>query len=214
MSELTPKQKWFNAVAPQIVSALKKRHFEAFYFESKQEAAQKLLSLIPQTDVVSWGGSQTLNELELPSLLQQRNYKVIDRNSAKSTEEREELSRKALLCDSYILSSNALTEDGQLFNIDGNGNRLGALIYGPKKVFVVVGMNKIVKTLEDAVSRVRNYAAPANHQRFSGDAPCVKTGLCANCLSKDSICAQMVTTRLCRPEGRITVILVGETLGL
>lgn len=209
-----PKQAWYKLAGTKTAEALKRRHFDAYYCETKAEALKKILSLIPQTDVVSWGGSITLAELGVQQKLAEMNYKVIDRATAKTPEEKTDITRKTLLCDTFLMSSNAITEDGQLFNIDGNGNRLGALIYGPKSVIVVAGMNKIVKTLDDAVNRVRTIAAPANRQRFPGETPCLLTGACADCISTDSICAQMVTTRLCKPTGRIKVILIGEELGL
>lgn len=214
MDTKQPKQSWYRLAGAKVVEALKRRHFEAYYCTTGAEAVQKVISLIPQTDVVSWGGSMTVASLGIQKKLADLQYQVIDRDTAKTPEEKYEISRKALLCDTFLMSANAITEDGQLFNIDGNGNRLGALVYGPKSVIVVAGMNKVVKTMDDAVSRVRNIAAPANHQRIPGETPCTLTGLCADCVSPDCICAQMVTTRLSRPAGRIKVILVGEELGL
>jgi L-lactate utilization protein LutB len=122
--------------------------------------------------------------------------------------------RQALLCDTFVAGTNALSEDGQLVNIDGNGNRVAAMIFGPKQVIIVAGMNKVTHTLEDAVVRARTVAAPANMQRFPGKkTPCSETGACGNCLSADSICTFIVTTRLCNPAGRIKIILIGKDLG-
>lgn len=130
-------------------------------------------------------------------------------------EEKQELMRQALLCDTYLMSSNAVSQDGQLVNIDGNGNRCAALIYGPKSVVMVVGMNKVAADLDAAISRARNTAAPANVQHFPGlKTPCSVTGVCANCLSPETICCQFVITRYSRVPGRIKVIFVGEGLGL
>ena len=112
------------------------------------------------------------------------------------------------------MSSNAITEDGQLFNIDGKGNRVAALIYGPENVVIIAGMNKVVKDMDAAYARVRGYAAPANAQRFDIDTPCKKVGECMNCMSSGTICAQFVTTRFCKPAGRIKVVLIGEELGI
>src|SRR5574344_982097 len=214
MDATNPKQAWYKLVGEKMVMAFKKRQFEAYYCETGTEAVEKVLSLIPKSDVVSWGGSATLSQLGVQKTIIEKGYTVINRDTAKTPEEKTELTRKALLCDTFLMSSNAITEDGQLFNIDGNGNRLGALVYGNKSVIVVAGMNKVVHTLEDAISRVRTIAAPANRQRFPGETPCLLTGACADCISTDSICAQMVTTRLCKPTGRIKVILIGEELGL
>jgi L-lactate utilization protein LutB len=122
--------------------------------------------------------------------------------------------RQALLCDTFLSGSNALSEDGQLVNIDGFGNRVAAMTFGPRQVIVVAGMNKVVKTLDDAVTRARTIAAPLNAQRFPNlKTPCNETGACANCLSPDSVCSFIVTTRLCKPAGRIKVILIGKDFG-
>lgn|SRR5574344_591414 len=213
MDTTNPKQAWYKLAGEKIVSAFKKRQFEACYCATGMEAVEKILSLIPKTDVVAWGGSTTLAQLGVQKIIKDSGYAVIDRDTATTQEEKKELMRKALLCDTYLMSSNAITEDGQLFNIDGNGNRLGALVYGPKSVIVVVGMNKVTKTIDDAISKVRTVAAPINRQRFAGETPCTLTGFCADCTSPDCICAQMVTTRFCRPAGRIKIIIVGEELG-
>jgi L-lactate utilization protein LutB len=144
----------------------------------------------------------------------EKGYKVIDRDKAASPEERTELMRQALLCDTYLTGTNALTEDGQLVNVDGNGNRVAAMTFGPKQVIVVAGMNKVQKTLETACARARTIAAPVNVQRFQDlKTPCNETGACADCLSPDSICSFIVHTRLCKPKGRIKVILIGKDLG-
>ena len=172
------------------------------------------MELIPQTDVVSWGGSMTLKELEIKEALAERGNPVIDRDKAASPKEREEMMRKALLCDTFLMSTNALSMDGQMVNIDGNGNRVAAMIYGPKSVIVIAGMNKAAKTVEDAWKRARNVAAPMNSQRFAIETPCTKTGQCLDCKSPDSICAYMLVTRISRPPKKIKVILVGEDLGM
>lgn len=201
------------ACGATVVKNLQRRGFDAYYCADKEAALAKALELIPETDVVAWGGSVTLAEVGLLDAVKKRNP-VIDRDTAKNAEEKTELMRKALLCDTFIMSSNAITSDGQLINIDGNGNRVAALIFGPKQVVVIAGVNKIAGSFEAAMDRARNIAAPINAQRFAGLAtPCAKTGLCADCQSPDSICAQFVVTRRCRTKGRIKVILVGESLG-
>ena len=208
----SPLEKRFDKLGPRVVEALKRRHFDACYCPTAEEALEKVLSLIPAGDTVSWGGSLTLAQLGILEKVKQTNP-VIDRATASSPEEGQELMRKALLCDTYLMSSNAISEDGQLYNIDGNGNRVAALIYGPKSVIVVAGMNKITSTIEDAETRARTFAAPVNAQRFSNETPCNITGSCADCLSKTSVCASMVRTRICRPAGKIKGVLVGEELG-
>lgn len=201
------------AMGATVVKNMQRRGFEAYYCADKEEALAKALELIPETDVVSWGGSATIAEVGLLDAVKKRNA-VIDRDTAKNPQEKFELMRKALLCDTFLMSSNAISSDGQLINIDGNGNRVAALCFGPKQVLVIAGVNKIAGSYEAAMDRARNIAATVNVQRFAGCAtPCAKTGLCADCQSPDSICAQLVTTRRCRTVGRIKVILVGEKLG-
>ena len=198
----------------RLVENLKKRNMDAYYCATKDEALTKALELIPEGDVVSWGGSETLNQIGLIEEVKKRN-KVIDRATAATVEEKQELMHQALLCDTYLMSSNAVSQDGQLVNIDGNGNRCAALIYGPKSIDMVVGMNKVAADLVAAMSRARNTAAPANVQHFPGiKTPCAVTGVCANCMSPETICCQFVITRFSRVPGRIKVVFVGESLGL
>ena len=140
-------------------------------------------------------------------------WRVIDRSTAQSQEEKIEIMRRALLCDTYLTGANAISEDGEIVNVDGNGNRVAAMTFGPKSVIVACGMNKVVKTAEDAISRARNTAAPVNAQRFDIRTPCKTTGSCADCKSTDSICSYIVRTRLCKPAGRIKVVLIGEAIG-
>ena len=211
---LPAQKKRYDKCGPIVAEALKKRHFEAYYCSTPEEAAQLALSLIPVYDTVAWGGSMTIDSLEIQKKLKARGTPLIDRDTAKTPEERVNIMRQALLCDTFLCSSNAITEDGQLVNMDGNGNRVAAMIYGPKSVIVIAGMNKVVKTWQDAIARTRNLAAPTNAQRFGIKTPCKENGQCADCLCPDSICADFVTIRLCRPVGRIKVILVGEDLGM
>lgn len=204
----------YDKKGPKVAEAFNKRAFEAYYCPTKEEALEKALSLIPKDDVISWGGSTSINEIGLRPYVLEHGYKVINRDDAKDMAERVEIMRQALLCDTFIMSSNAAVEDGQLFNIDGNGNRVAALCYGPKQVVVILGMNKIMPTVETAIARARSVAAPINVQRFDGTkTPCYLTGMCADCTSPQSICAQMLRTRICKPAGRIKVIIVGKNLG-
>jgi len=209
-----PIKTLFELKGPKVVDALKKRGFEAYYVSDKAAAVQKILELIPKEHSISWGGCMTMDQLELKDKLASKGYTLIDRDTAKTPEEREAIMHQALNCGSFIMSSNAITEDGQLFNIDGKGNRVAALCYGPQNVIVIAGMNKVVQNMDAAYSRVRGFAAPANAQRFDLDTPCKKIGECADCLSGSTICAQFVTTRFCKPAGRIKVVLIGEELGI
>ncbi len=196
----------------QVVKAFQSRHFEAVYVDTKEEALQEALDSITEGSVVAWGDSSTTKEIGLLDALRKGNYTLVDRDSCELSD-RPEVDRKAFTSDYYFLSSNAISADGQLVNIDGAGNRVAAMIYGPKKVIVVAGMNKVVGSVEAARERAQNIAAPINKQRIPGDTPCRKTGSCMNCKSQGSICSQYVTTRLCYPAGRIKVILIGEDLG-
>jgi len=211
----TPIETRNSKLGPKVAEALKKRFFDAWYFDDPAEATGTILSLIPKDHVVSWGGSLTVADMGIQERLEKEGYKLLDRDKAPTPAERNELMRQALLCDTYLTSSNAISEDGQLVNIDGNGNRVAAMIFGPRQVIVVAGMNKVVKTLEDAESRARTIAAPLNVQRFPNvKTPCNETGSCANCVSQNTICSYFVTIRLCKPAGRIKVILIGKDLGL
>ncbi|MDO5010539.1 MAG: lactate utilization protein [Intestinibacter bartlettii] len=213
MGRNKPKEIRYDLLGSKVVENLQKRHFEAYYCQTKEDALKKAIELIPENDVVSWGGSVSIDEIGLLNYVKE-NRKVIDRDSAKSPEERIELMRQGLLCDTFLMSTNAMTEDGVLVNIDGNGNRVAALCYGPKSVVMIVGINKVCKTLDDAVSRARNIAAPINAQRFNDlKTPCYLKGSCANCKSPESICSQVVITRLSRPASKIKIIVVGEDLG-
>ena len=211
---LAPMKKMYDKFGPQVVKALKKRQMDAYYCSTAAEAVEQVLSLIPAGDVVSWGGVATVDELGIKEQLRQRGQAVIDRDTAQTPEERVAMLHQALGCDTFLMSSNAISEDGQLVNIDGMGNRVAALCFGPKQVIVVAGMNKVAPDLNGAISRARHIAAPANSQRFDGKTPCSVTGQCADCTSPDCICAQMVITRFCKIPGRIKVVLVGEELGL
>ena len=212
MKTLTEQR--YSKLGPRVVKALKARSFDAYYFDEEAEAVEKIFSLIPKEHIVSWGGSKTLVDLGIQERLVKDGYSVLDRDNASSPEERGEIMRRALTCGTFLSGTNAISEDGQLVNIDGNGNRVAAMIYGPKQVIVVAGMNKVAKTYEDALVRARTVAAPLNAQRFPNlKTPCNENGTCANCQSVDTICSFIVTTRVSK-GGRIKVILIGKDLGL
>ena len=209
-----PIKQLYEIKGPKVADALKKRGFEAYYVNNSSEAVDKIIQIIPKEHSISWGGCMTMDQIGLKEKLTANGYTLIDRDTAADAAQREKLMHDALNCGSFIMSSNAITEDGQLFNIDGKGNRVAALCYGPQNVIVIAGMNKVVQDMNAAYSRVRGFAAPANAQRFDIDTPCKKIGECADCLSASTICAQFVTTRICKPAGRIKVVLIGEDLGL
>ena len=204
-------KKRYDKAGPQVVKALEKRHFEAYYVSAAAEAVEKVVELIPKEHTVSWGGTATVDALGIKQRLAQEGIALIDRDTAQTPQERQEMLKKALTCGTFLMSSNAISADGQLVNIDGTGNRVAALCFGPEQVIVVAGMNKVAGDLEGAMRRAREVAAPVNAQRFAGlKTPCSVTGLCADCTGPDSICCQIVTTRICRPAGRIKVVLVGD----
>ena len=196
-----------------LVKNLQSRHFDAYYCENREEALETALKLIPEGASVGWGGALSAEQIGLMEALHQGDYRPIDRSLARDQEERDQMMRDMLLCDVFLTGANGLSLDGQMVNIDGTGNRVAAMIYGPKSVIVIAGMNKVEDTLEDAVRRARTVAAPMNNQRFNNDNPCSVTGTCGNCKNLTCICNQIVITRHCRPAGRIKFILVGEELG-
>lgn len=194
-----------------LVKNLIKRHFDAYYCDTAAEALDKALELIPAGASVGWGGAMSAQQIGLIDAVNAGNYCAIDRDQY---EDRDQAMRECLLADVFISGANALSLDGEMVNIDGNGNRVAAIVYGPKSVIVIAGMNKVMDSLEDAITRARTVAAPMNQQRFLLDNPCTATGTCADCLSKTCICNQILITRHCRPVGRIKFILVGEDLGM
>lgn len=197
-----------------LVKNLKARHFDAYYCDTREEALEKALTLIPEGATVGWGGCMSAEQIGLVDAVKKGNFTVIDRDTAKTPEERNDLMRRCLLSDVFLTGANAISLDGQMVNVDGNGNRVAAIVYGPVSVIVVAGMNKVVDTLEDAVTRARTVAAPINKQRFpNAPTPCLVTGTCADCKSEGSICNQILITRSTRPLGRIKFVLVGEDLG-
>lgn len=196
-----------------IIKNLQKRNMEGYYFETKEEAIEKVMSMIKQDDVVGWGGSYTIDTLGIKKLLEEKQISTIDRDKAKSPEERVKLMKQALTADVFLTSTNAITMDGELMNIDGNGNRLAAFCYGPDSVIVVAGMNKVVTDLDMALRKVRLDATVPNTYRFNAKTPCHFTGKCTECTMPDTMCSQILVTRYCKPQNKIKVILVGEQLG-
>lgn len=207
------KELYYENRGKLLVKNLKSRHFDAYYCANKEDALHKALELIPEGASVGWGGTVSCSEIGLLNALRSGNYKAIDRESVQTPEEKERLAMEALFADYFLTSANAMSLDGEMVNIDGTGNRVAAIIYGPKNVLVVVGMNKVCDTLDDALKRARTVASPMNMQRFMKDTPCAVTGVCGDCKREGCICNQIVITRHCRPAGRIQYIVVGEDLG-
>ncbi len=200
-------------LAEQVAKNLISRHFDAYVAKDAEEAKNIALDIIPKGHTVGWGGSFSVDQIGIKDALRARNNPVIDRSVAKDREESVKMMKACLTCDTFLMSANALSADGVLVNIDGNGNRVAPLIYGPDSVVVVVGINKITPDVDTAIKRARNVAAPINAQRFDINTPCKINGSCADCKAPDSICCHISLTRICRPKGRIKVIIVTEDLG-
>ena len=207
-------KKYYDKRGPILVNNLRNRHFDAYYCATREEALAKALELIPEGASVGWGGALSAQQIGLMDAVRAGNYRAIDRERCTTQEERFAAMKECLFADVFLSGANALSLDGQMVNIDGTGNRLAAINYGPGTVLVVAGMNKVMDTLEDALHRARTVAAPMNKQRFPNQTPCEVTGVCGDCKSEGCICNQILVTRHCRPAGRIKFILVGEELGL
>ncbi len=211
---MEPKKQYYENVAATIIKNLEKRRMNGFYCADKESAIAKVLELMPAGSSVGWGGSMTLKDNGFFDAIVDANaYQVIDRDTAKTKEEEKKIYSEICAANVFLMSTNAITLDGELVNVDGRGNRVSFLCYGPDKVIVVAGMNKVVTDVEDGIKRVRNMAAPPNCVRLNKQTPCAVTGTCADCFSPGCICAQTVVTRLSFYPGRINVILVGEELG-
>ena len=214
-----------NEALTNALVALKKNRFDVYFAENKEEAREIALSLIPEGASIAVGGSATLDQLDLLSVFRSGKYRFIDRYDFASQEEREEKFRLGLTAGVFVMSSNAVTEDGILYNVDGRGNRVAALDYGPKSVVVIAGRNKIVPTLKDAVLRVKTVAAPLNARRLNCRTYCAEKGHClsvdqgcaenmtAGCGSRGRICSQYSVQAMQFVPGRIKVILVDDELG-
>ena len=211
---MSAKKEFYKRQAESIISKFALRGIKGYYCEDAAKAKELALSLMEDGASVSWGGSESLNEIGLiGELLKYDRLNVIDRSRYTTPEAVRELKGKVAMSDYFLMSSNAITLDGELVNIDGRGNRLAYLIYGPENVIIIAGMNKISVDVREAIDRVQNIASPPNAVRLDCDTPCAKTGRCAGCISENTICCQVVVTRRSRIEGRIKVILVGEELG-
>lgn len=212
---MTPKEKRNALLAEKLVGNLKQRHYEAFFCPTAQEAVEKITGMIPEGSSVTWGGSMTIRDMGLTKALHNKEgLDIWDRDLAPSREVAQEIYRRAFYADYYLSSVNAMSEDGEIVNIDGNGNRVAAITFGPKRVILVVGINKVAQNLDAAISRARSLAAPVNMMRFADlNTPCKNDGMCHDCKSPDSICNYIQIMRNSHPVGRHIVVIVGEELG-
>lgn len=207
------RQKAFAKACDGIIANLKKRNMEGYFYEDSASCVRAILDMIPDGSSISWGGSASVQESGMMDAFKNGSYELIDRSLAKTPEEQREIYGRTVMSDYYFMSTNAITYEGELVNIDGNGNRVACLIHGPRHVIIIAGMNKITTTLEGAFERARTMACPPNAVRLDKKTPCAATGKCGNCLSPDCFCNQIVVTRRSGHTGRIKVFLVAEDLG-
>lgn len=210
---MTPKEQRNELLAGLLIKNLSRRNMEAFYCPTAEETVKKVSELIDDGSSVTWGGSMTVRDLGIPDALRSRGtLEVLDRDLVEAPEEKQAMYLKAFSADVYLTSANAISEDGVIVNIDGNGNRVAAITWGPKKVIFIIGLNKVAQTVEAALSRVRGTASPINATRFDIKTPCHVDGVCHNCNSPESICNYVHFLRN-SPKGRHVVVLVGVDLG-
>ncbi len=211
---MSAKQDAFAVTAKTIIKNLATRNMEGFYCENSEELVKTIMPMLEKGSSIAWGGSESFKDSGMLAALEaDGGFELIDRMKAQTPQERREVFGKTAMCDNFFMSTNAITTKGELVNIDGNGNRVAALIHGPQHVFIIVGWNKIVKTVEDGINRTRACACPPNAVRLGKTMPCAKTGVCGECYQDDCFCNQIVITRRSGHTGRIKVFLVGEELG-
>jgi L-lactate utilization protein LutB len=214
-----PVENYWQKRLNEVKKALEDNNFEVFVADNAADASKIVQEeILPKTGAktVSWGGSMTFIATGLyNSIKDNPDMEILDTfNKSLSGEEKIELRRRSLLVDLFITGTNAITEMGQLVNLDMVGNRIGGITFGPKHVVILVGRNKIVSDLEDAMYRIKNYVAPTNSMRLDMKTPCVKTSHCEECKSPDRICNTWTITEKSFPKGRVKVVLINEDLGL
>ena len=210
---MTPKETRNAKLAQKMLKSLERRNYEAYYCPTAAEAVDKVSALIPDGSSVTWGGSMTIRDMGLTAKLHERDLKTMDRDLAADRDEAQRIYREAFSADYYLTSANAISEDGVIVTIDGNGNRVAAITFGPKRVILVIGLNKVAQDVSAAVARARSTASPINAARFDIKTPCQMDGTCHNCNSPESICNYISIMRNSHPAKRHIVVLVGEDLG-
>lgn len=198
----------------ETIHAINRNNMEGIYAKDREEALNEILARIPPNATVSHGGSYTLQELGITEILRKGEYRYLRQQIDPNEEEEHDIRIKSFSSDVYLTSVNAITRAGELIALDGFGNRVACLLFGPQKVLVVAGRNKIVDTLEDGIKRIKEYAAPIHAKRRGWDLPCTKTGTCVDCRDPRRICNKLAILQYERNRGRTTVILVGEDLGI
>ncbi|MCF0149196.1 MAG: lactate utilization protein [Clostridium sp.] len=207
--------KWVNEQRIlRTIEALNKNNMNGYLVNTKGELIEKIKELVEENSTVSSGGSVSLNETGVMDHLRSGRYKFLDRyEEGLSQEEITNVFKQSFFADAYFASSNAVTEDGKLYNVDGNGNRVAAMLFGPKKVILIVGVNKIVKNIEEAVVRNREICAPANAKRLNKMTPCTKVGYCVDCKGSDKLCREFTVISSQGDKDRIHVIFMNEEIG-
>lgn len=201
-------------LAKTMIKNLQKRNMEGYFVPTRQEAVSLIMEhFLTEGKSVCFGGSMTLTESGLMDAVREGSCVLYDRTLAKTPEEVRQMKADMINSDYFLMSTNAITIDGELINIDGTGNRVCYLCYGPEHVIVLAGMNKVVSCVEDGIRRVRDIASPPNTVRLNKNTPCAGTGRCGDCYSEDCICSQIVITRRSGVKDRIKVVLVAEELG-
>lgn len=208
-------RKWYRELQmDELIKNLKNKNYDAFYASTKKEALKLIMKLIPEGATVGLGGSMTAAEIGIHKALEEGNYMLYNQYKAGIAKDKAaELRTKGLTAEYYVTGTNALTIEGELINLDGLGNRVAAITYGPEKVIIIVGINKIVPSIDAGIERTENYAAVLNCKRLNTDTPCVKAGVCVDCNVPTRICNHLLITYQQRKKGRVTVVIVGEELG-
>ncbi|MFR5266732.1 lactate utilization protein [Clostridium sp.] len=203
-----------NTKVKRTMENLEKNNISAYFINTREELIEIIENLSLEGDKIAVGGSTTLNEVNLLNYLRTGRYNFLDRYKEGLTrEEVVNIFRESLLCDVYITSTNAITEEGYLYNVDGNGNRVAAMLYGPRKVIVICGINKLVKNVEEAMERNKSISAPANAKRLNRKTPCSKVGYCMDCKSEERICKKYTLIKGEVTKGRMHVIILNQNLG-
>ena len=208
-------KKWHASVIGQgVITALKKNKFKAEFFPGREEALAHILDIIPSESKIGIGGSATLREIGIIEKLRGCNHILYDHNALNHTaEEKKERRYQQLTCEVFLSSSNAVTLKGELINIDCVGNRVNSMTFGPGKIIIAVGINKVVRDIEEGLQRIRLHAAPLNTKRHESPNPCLKTGQCSDCSSASRICNITTIIHKCPPLSDIEVVVIGESLG-
>lgn len=208
-----PKKAAAAATAKTIIKHLERNGFDGYFCESSADAQELVKQLVAEGSTIAWGGTETFKETGVKAVLESGNYVMLDRSTATTPEETRAMYMSHLASDCFFMSTNAITTQGELVNIDGNSNRLACLLFGPKQVIVLVGMNKVCADIDSAIKRVQTAACPPNAARLHPNTPCEFTGVCGKCHSEGCMCCNIVISRHNRHAGRVKVILIAEDLG-